>query len=71
MAEKYRYGEYSYEQGDNYTATAPRGSNTVNERPGGYDDEDVFGHEEGHDVRLLQWGIKQGHACLITRLDQV
>lgn len=19
-------------------------------RPGGYDDEDVFGHEEGHDV---------------------
>ena len=45
MAEKYRYNDgYGYE--DN----AVHEAGTSGERPGGYDDADVFGHEEGHDV---------------------
>lgn len=48
MTEKYRQGGDGYEDQDGY------GNSTVVDssmgRPGGYDDEDVFGHEEGHDV---------------------
>ena len=45
MAEKYRYNDgYGYE--DN----AVQEAGTSGELPGGYDDADVFGHEEGHDV---------------------
>ena len=55
MSEKYRYsnGEYGYESDQNQTYNArASGPARDSERPGGYDDEDVFGHEEGHDVRL-------------------
>ena len=48
MTEKYRYGEYGYEDQQGYgNRTMVDGSSG---RPGGYDDADVFGHEEGHDV---------------------
>ena len=48
MPEKYRYGEYGYES-QQVNDSRPTVQNGI--RPGGYDDEDVFGHEEGHDVR--------------------
>jgi hypothetical protein len=46
--EKHGFSDYRYQDQqvyDNHTAVA-----TETGRPGGYDDEDVFGHEEGHDV---------------------
>ena len=48
MTEKYRYGEYGYAGESNGMSTVENSTG----RPGGYDDEDVFGHEEGHDVRF-------------------
>jgi hypothetical protein len=54
MVEKYRYGEYGYEQDYNQTVIDNGTRGTGNERPGGYDDADVFGHEEGHDVSILR-----------------
>ena len=51
MAEKYRRGEYDYEDSKEYGSSTNRGAmNASDGRPGGYDDRDVFGHEEGHDV---------------------
>jgi hypothetical protein len=54
MAEKqYRYGDYGRESSNEYGMTSDRvAANTSSGRPGGYDDRDVFGHEEGHDVRF-------------------
>jgi hypothetical protein len=49
-AEKYGHGDYGYSDQQSYG-----GRNAVDTRtgrPGGYDDQDVFGHEEGHDVRI-------------------
>lgn len=48
--EKYTDGDYGYhEQPLNESSSAV---DTRTGRPGGYDDLDVFGHEEGHDVRI-------------------
>ena len=44
MDEKYDDGEYSY--GD----SPPRTEGNHGRESGGYDDKDVFGHEENHDV---------------------
>lgn len=54
MAEKYRYGEYGYEEQRGHNGGVLRDDGG---RPVGYDDEDVFGHEEGHDVRVID------HTC--------
>ena len=50
MTEKYRQGEYGY--GSEQESGSPQGVGNTSGRPGGYDDEDVFGHEEGHDVHI-------------------
>lgn len=49
MAEKYRYDAgRGYEDNETYAHNNQLASS--GERPGGYDDADVFGHEESHDV---------------------
>ena len=71
MTEKYRYsdGEYGYESQNGSTPRAVNDSG----RPGGYDDEDVFGHEEGHDVRIPDsnphWKTTTADTVSQTRLN--
>jgi hypothetical protein len=47
MGDKVEEYEYNYDSRQVYNSA----------RPAGYDDEDVFGHEEGHDIRYktLTW----------------
>lgn len=58
MAEKYRYDDgRGYEDNDTYAHNDQLVSSGG--RPGGYDDADVFGHEENHDVSSLSSHRKQ------------
>lgn len=50
MAKEYRYDGYGYDQGEENGPLGGSRANASSGRPGGYDDTDVFGHEEGHDV---------------------
>lgn len=50
MAEKYRYDDGGPGYEDNATYAQSHNDHSM-QRPGGYDDADVFGHEENHDVR--------------------
>lgn len=50
MEEKYRYNDArGYDDNGSYVPDNQHASSSG--RPGGYDDADVFGHEENHDVR--------------------
>lgn len=70
MAEKYQYGEYDYDDGNKHTNGTGRGvTDSSTGRPGGYDDRDVFGHEEGHDVR--QHSDLIADECLQRVTDQI
>ena len=53
MAEKYRHGEYGYDDHQHANGSSRGGVLHTGDRPAGYDDEDPFGHEEGHDVGIL------------------
>lgn len=44
MTEKYGHGEYRHDEPQAHSES------NGNARPGGYDEDDVFGHEENHDV---------------------
>ncbi|KAK5170175.1 uncharacterized protein LTR77_004760 [Saxophila tyrrhenica] len=71
MAEKYRYGEYSQEDGHGYGSGASDGVvnlNTSSGRPGGYDDRDVFGHEEGHDIKYKTLGWPMVSVLMIAEI---
>ena len=49
MAEEKRgFSDYRYQ--DQQVDESHHAVDDRTGRPGGYDDEDVFGHEEGHDV---------------------
>ena len=47
--EKYAYADDGYLGHEVHDG--PNAVDTRTGRPGGYDEQDVFGHEEGHDVR--------------------
>ncbi len=47
--EKQAYSDNGYVSHEGYDG--PNAVDTRTGRPGGYDEQDVFGHEEGHDVR--------------------
>ncbi|KAK3058464.1 hypothetical protein LTR09_000028 [Extremus antarcticus] len=68
MAEKYRYGEYGYEEGKDGSSPDGRVVNASSGRPGGYDDRDVFGHEEGHDIKYKTLGWPMVAVLMIAEI---
>lgn len=69
MTEKYRgYKDYDgYNDRQDY-GSPPRVDNTSGVRPAGYDDEDVFGHEEGHDIKYKTLGWPMVSVLMIAEI---